>query len=47
MPEIQLSQPELDVLQKAGIDPQQISFGEILNWLKILTALLEKFAPSA
>lgn len=44
MPVPQLTQPQQDLLAKAGIDPQNISFKDILMYLKLFTELLERFA---
>jgi hypothetical protein len=43
MPEVQLSPAQQSLLTKAGIDPANISFGDILMYLKLFTELLERF----
>lgn len=42
-PVTQLSSAQHSLLEKAGIDPQNISFGDILMYLKLFTELLERF----
>lgn len=39
----QLSPAQQSLLAKAGIDPMNISFSDVLMYLKLFTELLERF----